>query len=546
MGHRTGKPVDGTALPEQPDYDPIRVEVWRQLLASAAEEMGAALQRTAYSPNIKERLDHSCALFLADGRLLAQAAHIPVHLGAMPEMMRALLKAVHWKPGMMVLCNDPEFGGTHLPDLTLAAPVYIGGELTAFVANRAHHADIGGISPGSMPLSREICQEGLLIPPTLLVEGGRLRSDILRLVCANSRTPRERQGDLAAQVAANEVGMRRIQDLASRFGTETFLNSAEETLHAAEQAVRSLFLHHHTAEAEDFLESDGFSDRPLCIRVRVTCGDGSVHFDFTGTSGPSLGSMNAPRAVTCSACAYAVRCLLLQEIPMNAGAIRPISITIPENSLLDAKAPRAVAAGNVETSQRVTDVVFAALAQIFPDRMPAAGQGTMNNLTIGSTIGGRVFAYYETMGGGHGASPVGDGMHAAHVHMSNTRNTPVEVLERHYPLRVKRYAVRRGSGGSGLHRGGDGLVREVELLCDAEVTLIAERHTHGPNGLLGGESGRPGALFVSLPNRKAVRMPSKFNARLPAGTLIRVETPGGGGWQKKDRTEGEFGAAASL
>ncbi len=448
-------------------FDPVQVEVWRHLLAAVTEEMGATLERTAYSPNIKERLDHSCALFDARGRLLAQAAHIPVHLGAMPQMLQTLRRAVAWDRGVMWLCNDPRNGGTHLPDLTLVAPVYSEGRrgpLIGFVAGRAHHADIGGLSPGSLPLSTEIFHEGLVISPIRLVERGQLRADVLDLICANSRTPAERRGDLSAQVAANETGMRRVQALAARYGLDAFRRRTRETIaYAAEMTRRALAaLPPGTYTATDLLDDDGAGATDIPITVTVTIRkSGRIRFDFTGSAPQVRGSLNATEAITRSACYYIVRCLVGEEIPTNEGGFAPVEVIAPEGTIVNARFPAAVAAGNVETSQRIVDVLLRALAQAVPDRLPAASQGTMNNLTIGGydPIRRRPFAYYETLAGGAGASPQGDGASAVHTHMTNTRNTPVEALESHYPLRVLEYALATGTGGAGQHHGGDGLIR---------------------------------------------------------------------------------------
>jgi N-methylhydantoinase B len=537
-------------------FDPIQVEVWRHLLAAVTEEMGATLERTAYSPNIKERLDHSCALFDAQGRLLAQAAHIPVHLGAMPQMLQTLRRAVAWTPGVMWLCNDPRYGGTHLPDLTLVAPVYLHagpgsrphadadtpsaarrapGPLIGFAASRAHHADIGGLSPGSLPLSTEIFHEGLVLPPVRLVEHGKLREDVLNLVCANSRTPAERRGDLAAQIAANETGIRRTQSLVMRYGLPEFRRRTGENIaYAAEVMRRTLAaLPPGTYTATDFLDDDGAgaTDVPITVTVTITR-PGRIRFDFTGSAPQVRGCLNATEAITRSACYYIALCLVAEEIPTNAGCFAPIEVIAPEGSIVHARFPAAVAAGNVETSQRLVDVLLRALAQAAPDRLPAASQGTMNNLTIGGydPFRDRPFAYYETLAGGAGASPQGDGASAIHTHMTNTRNTPVEALESHYPLRVLEYALATGTGGDGKHRGGDGLIRRLELLAAARVSLLSERRVHPPFGANGGEPGACGAATLTLPNGDSLTLPGKWSGDCTPGTILTLRTPGGGGW----------------
>ena len=529
-------------------FDPIQVEVWRHLLASIAEEMGATLERTAYSPNIKERLDHSCALFDVEGNLLAQAAHIPVHLGAMPLMIQALRTTVAWNPGVMWLCNDPRVGGTHLPDLTLVAPVYTrhptpDTPLLGFVASRAHHADIGGLSPGSLPLSTELFHEGVILPPVRLVEGGEVRQDVLNLVCANSRTPTERKGDLAAQIAANETGIRRFQALVERYGPTIFQQRTSENIAYSAEAVRRTIanLPAGTYAATDVLESDGAGEEDIIISVQVTIGfEGKMVFDFTGSASQVQGSLNATEAITRSACYYIVRCLVEEDIPTNEGCFRPITVIAPEGTVVNARFPSAVAAGNVETSQRIVDVLLRALAQAAPDRIPAASQGTMNNLTIGGydPIRNRAFAYYETIAGGAGASPLGSGLSAVHTHMTNTRNTPIESLESHYPLRVLEYRIARNTGGKGKYAGGDGLVRKLELLAPARISLLAERRLHAPFGTQGGENGTPGKDTIHLPNHPVAPIPSKWSQDCPTGTVLSIGTPGGGAWGNAKVQEG--------
>lgn len=522
------------------EFDPVQVEVWRHLLASVAEEMGTTLERTAYSPNIKERLDYSCALFDEDGRLLAQAADIPVHLGAMPLMLESLRNRVRWSPGVMWLCNDPRLGGTHLPDLTLVAPVYLPNEGSrrkpvGYVASRAHHADIGGLTPGSLPLSTELFHEGLILSPVRLVERGKIREEIRELVCANSRTPQERRGDLAAQVGANETGIWRFQALLARYGRKTFRMRTQENIlfaaHSVRAAVRRLPPGVYTAQ--DVLDDDGAGahDIPICLTLTVTDA-GRVHFDFTGTALQVRGSLNATEAITRSACYYAVRCLVEEEIPTNAGCFADVRVTAPEGSLVNARFPAAVAAGNVETSQRIVDVCLRALALAAPERMPAASQGTMNNVTIGGydPERRRPFAYYETIAGGAGASPNGAGLSAVHSHMTNTRNTPVESLESHFPLRVLEYSVMPAVPGESLYSGGRGLVRRVELLAECRVSLLTERRLHPPFGAHGGQPGECGSNQLTHPGGTAETLPGKWSAACPAGTVLTIRTPDGGGW----------------
>jgi N-methylhydantoinase B len=534
-----------------PRFDPVLVEVWRHLLESIAEEMGAALERTGYSPNIKERRDHSCALFDAEGRLLAQAAHIPVHLGAMPLMMERLFQSVHWHPGVMWLCNDPMHGGTHLPDLTLVAPVFLAdgqtqksksrSRLIGFVANRAHHADIGGLAPGSLSVSTDIYQEGILIPPVRLVVGGRMQPDVLRLVVSNSRTPDERKGDLAAQVASNRVGMRRLQELISRAGLPEFERRTAEAQVYAESVVRSALAKAADGEYRftDYLDDDGHGSGRLPITVLVRLSGGSITFDFTGTAPQTRGPINATEAVTRSACFYVVRCLVQEELPTNGASFTPVEVIAPEGTIVNARFPAAVAAGNVETSQRIVDTLLGALAQAFPELVPAASQGTMNNLTIGGwdPFRERAYAYYETICGGAGASSSSAGTSAVHTHMTNTRNTPIEALEMHYPLRVREYRIREGSGGQGQNEGGDGVVRAVELLADAQISLMTDRRDNAPYGLEGGGPGSRGRnTFVPAGGDERV-LASKASLCGSTGDVIVVDTPGGGGWGSASKRE---------
>ncbi len=537
--------------PSGPRFDPIQVEVWRHLLASIAEEMGATLERTAYSPNIKDRLDHSCALFDAQGRLLAQAAHIPVHLGAMPLMLATLRRAIRWRPGLMILCNDPRNGGTHLPDLTLVAPVYVPDSRIrlGFVASRAHHADIGGLSPGSLPLSTEVFHEGLIVPPVALVEGGRVREEIVALVCANSRTPDERRGDLAAQVAANETGIRRFQALVERCGRAEFrLRTGENIAYAAHSARRALqTLTPGVYRATDVLDDDGAgqTDLPITVVITITSA-GQATFDFTGSAPQTTGSLNATEAITRAACYYVVRCLVEEEIPTNAGCFAPVVVIAPEGTIVNARFPAAVAGGNVETSQRIVDAILRALAPAAPDRLPAASQGTMNNLTMGGydPVRQRPFAYYETIAGGAGASPILAGASGIQTHMTNTRNTPVETLESHYPLRVLEYALADGTGGAGLHSGGDGLIRRLELLAPAQISLLTERRVHPP---FGANEGSPGALGVNSlaePGQMETSLPGKWSRVCPTGTVLTIRTPGGGGWGRAAKSSAKIAPAS--
>jgi len=523
-------------------YDPIRMEIFKSLYASAAEEMGVTLRRTAFSPNIKERRDYSCAVFDGAGELVAQGDHLPVHLGSMPMSVHAAVLAVKMEPGDIVILNDPYEGGTHLPDITLVSPVFHegprGNRLLFYVANRAHHSDVGGMTPGSMPLSTEIFQEGLRIPPVKLFSAGRRTEEVFRLLLANVRTPREREGDITAQIGANRTGERRLLHILRRYGAGEALRYAGHLQDYAETMVRALLrgIPKGVYSAEDCLDDDGISQRPVKLRVRITVGDGNLEVDFEGTDPQVAGSINAVRAITESAVYYVVRALIPESIPASSGVLRPIRIRTPERSVVDARFPAAVAAGNVETSQRIVDVLLKAFGRAVPDRIPAASSGTMNNLTLGgiSPRDGQVFSYYETIGGGMGACAASDGSNGIHTHMTNTLNTPVEALEYAFPFRVRRYSLRSGTGGKGARRGGNGIVREIELLTDADATILSDRRRNRPYGLSGGEPGKPGRTTLRGAHSTR-RLPSKCRFHLKSGERIIVETPGGGGWGRPNQ-----------
>lgn len=510
----------------------VRLAVFNHLFSSIADEMGVTIERTAYSPNIKERKDFSCALFSPGGEMVAQAAHIPVHLGSMPLSVQAALERFTFEPGDMVILNDPFQGGTHLPDITVVTPIFAGERLLAYAANRAHHNDVGGAAPGSMPLAGDLFQEGIRIPPLKLYKAGQRNEEAFELLLANVRVPRERRADLEAQAAANRRAAVRVAELAAKHGADTLLAQMDRLLDYTETLTKRCIaaIPDGTYEAVDYLDDDGHGTERIPIRVRLDVAGDRAHLDFQGSADQVPGPVNCVFAVTLSAVAYCFRCLLPGETPTNGGAFRAFQIHAPQGSVVNARFPAAVSAGNVETSQRVVDVVLRALAEAVPHHIPAAACGTMNNLVIGGHDGqGRPFAYYETMGGGMGAHPSADGLSAVQTHMTNTKNTPVEAFERAYPLRVRRYAVRIGSGGPGRHFGGDGLVREIEALVPCEATLITERRLHPPYGLAGGEPGRPG--------RNALRrgsfwqqLPPKVQLSLQPGDVLRIETPGGGGF----------------
>jgi N-methylhydantoinase B len=518
----------------EPGLSAVELEVVRHALAGVAEEMGIALQRAAYSPNIKERVDCSAAVFAGDGEMVAQAEHIPVHLGSMPGSVEAALDAVGGEldPGVAIVVNDPYMGGTHLPDLTIVAGVHDDGALLGYVANRAHHADVGGAAPGSMPAdATEIAAEGLRIPPTVVADADGPRDDVLRFIAANSRTPEERLGDLRAQFAANNVGARRLRELADRLGTDGLHRAMAEVRDYSERRVRAAVreIEDGTYTFDDVLEvEDG-----VTIRVAIEVADDHVTADFDGTDEQVPVSVNAVRAVTVSCCYFVFRMLTDPDAPPNAGCYRPLTVETPEGTVVHASFPAPTAAGNVETSQRIVDVLLGAFAQALPDLVPAASQGTMNNLLLGA--GHPVaFSYYETLAGGEGGTPQRPGQSAIHTGMTNTRNTPIEALETAYPLRVWRYEVRTGSGGAGRHPGGDGLVREIEVLEDCTLTLQSERREHAPWGLAGGDDGAVGRNVLVGDDGDEKVLPSKGTWRLTAGQRVRVETPGGGGWGRPD------------
>ncbi len=522
--------------------DPIELAIFRSAVHSVAEEMGAALRRTALSPNIKERRDYSCAVFDGEARVIAMGDHMPVHLGSMPMSVEAAVAATKFAPGDIVVLNDPYAGGTHLPDITMVLPVFLPGEEgpAFYVSARAHHADVGGAFPGSMGPAREIYQEGIRIPPVRIARGGMVDRDVLDLILLNVRTPAEREGDLAAQIGACRVGERRILELVEKYGAARLRALIDELLNYSERLVRGELRRMPAGEfvAEDWLDDDGVDDRPIriAVRMRIDPEAAAMHVDCSGSSAQVTGSVNAVRAITLSACFYVLRCLLGRDAPATAGILRPLTLVTEAGSIVDARPPAPVAGGNVETSQRIVDVLMRALAQAVPDRVPAASAGTMSNLTIGGIDprSGQPFTYYETMAGGMGARPGIDGISGVQTHMTNSLNTPIEALEYAYPFRVRRYAYRRRSGGEGRFRGGDGLVREIELLGPAQVTLLAERRKFRPWGLEGGEAGAAGrATAKRARDGVETELPGKCSVHLNAGDVLRIETPGGGGWGKQ-------------
>ena len=514
--------------------DPVRLEVFRHLFASVAQEMGAVLRRSSFSPNIKERRDYSCALFDPAAEMVALAAHIPVHLGSMPLSVAACLEDLELGADDVAILNDPYRGGTHLPDITLVAPVFgnSASGLVGYVANRAHHADVGGATPGSMGLATHLADEGIVIPPRHLVRGGVLQTSLLDEILESVRTPEERAGDLRAQLASVRRGILRLKAMIGRYGSFAVEHLMRELMDYSERVARAFLasLPDGRYEFEDSMDDDGVSEDPVPIAVAVAIDGDEAEIDFAGTSAQRPSSVNAPLAVAVSACFYVVRGLLGEDVPSNGGILRPITVVAPRGSLVNPVPPAAVAAGNVETSQRVTDAILGALAKAIPERIPAASQGTMNNVTVGGWDArrDRPFAYYETIAGGAGASRRLHGASATHTHMTNTLNTPAEALEYAYPLRVVRYEIRRGSGGRGLQAGGDGIRRDIQVLQPARACILSDRRRTAPYGLDGGEQGGVGrnALRRGSTERE---LPGKLCLDLRAGDVLRIDTPGGGG-----------------
>ncbi|WP_415243604.1 hydantoinase B/oxoprolinase family protein [Zhongshania sp.] len=510
------------------ELDAVKLGLFVSRLESVCEEMGAVLQRAAFSPNIKDRLDFSCAIFDARGELCAQAAHIPVHLGSMAYAMADIVSACEWHAGDMVVVNDPFLGGTHLPDVTVIAPVFGDeGDLLAFVVNRAHHADIGSSTPGSMPLSQHLDEEGVVIPPSYLVRNGVLDYGLL-----NSWFGEGQHGDFIAQVSANRSGLLRLIEVISALPLP-FGAAVNQVQNYAEGIARRRLaeLPHGRYHFTDYMDDDGFGNSHLAIAVSIELGAGGVVVDFAGTSAQVAGNINCPLSVAAAAVYYVFRCLMPDEVPVCMGLFRPITLSAPEGCLVNAQRPAAVAAGNVETSMRITDAVLGALAQAVPELIPAASQGSMNNVAMGGVLNAlnehEVWNYYETIAGGMGAHANGHGLSAVQSHMTNTLNTPIESLEMHYPLRVRRYAVRTHSGGGGRYCGGEGVVREFEFLAPTQFTLLTERRSLAPWGLAGGDAAAPGRNLFN-----GEGLPAKVSMRAGSGDVLTIETPGGGGWGK--------------
>lgn len=516
-------------------FDAIELELFKNLFVSIADEMGAVLCRTALSPNIKERRDFSCALFNALGETFAQGTHIPVHLGAMPLSVQKALEKISFDEGDVVVLNDPFCGGTHLPDITMIAPVFIGGRLHFFAANRAHHSDVGGMSPGSMPLATEIFQEGLIIPPLKLVSKGIMNEAAFELILANVRTPEERRGDLLAQVAANNKGRERLLEAVDRYGIASLEAYTGRIQEYTERILRKTIAAIPDGEYrfEDFMDDDGITGDPVKIQVKIKISRESAVVDFTGSAPQTTGGINANLAITYSAVLYVFRSLIEDDIPINSGLMKPIRVIAPEGSIVNAVRPSAMAGGNVETSQRLVDVLLGALSKAIPEKIPAASQGTMNNIAFGGfdIMRKQPFAYYETLGGGCGAGASFPGLDGTHSHMTNSLNTPAEALELYMPVRIRKYALRKNSGGKGKNHGGEGLTREYEFAQPMNVSIISERRRFAPYGAAGGGAGKEGSNTLISGNKKT-RLGSKRNFNIRAGDILRIETPGGGGYGK--------------
>lgn len=512
----------------------LELEIFNKLFSGVAEEMGVVLRRSAFSPNIRERADFSCALFDAEGELLAQASHIPVHLGAMPETLRSILPHFEFRKGDIVITNDPYAGGTHLPDITLIKPLFAGSALLYFLIIRAHHADVGGKYPGSMGLAQHIDEEGVLIKPSYLAKEGRLREDYLNRLIQQMRNPLERRGDFIAQISALERGEARMQELLRKYGRETLREAAQELKNYTERAFLRLLerMQKGIFTFTDYLDDDGFDSVDIPIKVELTIEDTGIKADFSESSPQVRGPVNAPKAVTVSAVYYVFTSLLqsLGDFPINQGMLRRIEVITKEGTVVSAKYPAPVSGGNVETSQRVVDVLLGALSFALPELIPAASCGSMNNVAFGN----EKFAYYETIGGGMGARSGKEGLSAVHCHMTNTMNTPIEALEQVYPVRIERYAIRRGSGGDGAFRGGDGIIREYLFTEDLVVSIFAERHLRPPYGLKGGLPGKRGKHYL-LKEGELKELPGKGVFRVRAGDKLIIETPGGGGFGEKFR-----------
>ncbi len=534
--------------------DPITFEIVKNSLVSVAEEMGVVLRRSSFSANIKERRDFSCALFDGNGLLVAQAEHIPVHLGAMPHSVKTILQehgnGINEEDSFIL--NDPFRGGTHLPDITIATPIFHKGEMVGFAANRAHHSDVGGGTPGSMSsLSTDVYQEGIRIPPVKLVEKGKVNRAVLDLVLSNVRTPKERLGDLRAQEAANSIGLKRVAELVQKYSISTVLAGMSQVRDYSRRLMLGEIrkLPRKVARAVDYLDNDGFETEHIPIRVKVSVGNRKVLFDFSGSAPQVKGPVNAVYSITLSAVYYVVRCVTDPRIPANEGCFEPVEVVAPPGTIVNAQPPAPVAGGNVETSQRIVDVCLKAFGIIVPDRVCAGCQGTMNNVTIGGIDPrtGRYYTYYETIAGGYGARYAKDGIDGIHSHMTNTLNTPIEALEASFPLRVHRYLLIAGSGGRGRFRGGLGVTRDVEVLSDeATISLLGERQIIAPWGFDGGKAGARGQYSLLHKDGRVERLASKATTAARKGDVLSISTPGGGGYGPQKHRAAELVRADRL
>lgn len=516
-------------------FDPVKLEIYKNRFQSVAEEMGAALRRTSFSPNIKERLDYSCAVFEADGKMIAQGDNIPVHLGSMPKSVESVIEHLDFNPGDTAILNDPFKGGTHLPDITIVRPVFLGKSKSPsfFVANRAHHADIGGMTPGSMPLSNEIIQEGIIIPPLKIEENGKINQTLMTLLLANVRTPKEREGDLLAQYMSAKVGEARVKEIIDKNGKKEVFEYLGHLQDYSEMMMKNAIKSIPDGKYSfiDYLDNDGQSDIPIKIEVEIRVKGAKVEIDFSNSDSQVPGCVNAVYAITLSAVFYVFRTLIESPVPNNDGCMKPIKLIAPVGSIVNAQYPSAVSGGNVETSQRIVDVLYGALSKALPDKIPAASGGTMNNMTLGGIDpdSGAPFAYYETVANGMGARPTKNGIDGIHTHMTNSLNTPVEVLENTLPIRVKSYKFRKNSGGKGKYNGGDGIEKSIEFLSTASFSVISERRNISPYGLNGGEPGKRGENILFVDGKKQ-KLPPKVNITVKKGDVFKLLTPGGGGF----------------
>ena len=511
----------------------IELEIFNNLFSAIADEMGIVLRRSAFSPNIRERCDFSCAIFDEKGELVAQASHIPVHLGAMPETMKSILPLFEWKPGDVIITNDPFCGGTHLPDITLIKPIFFKNDLAFFLTVRAHHADVGGKYAGSMAVATHIEEEGILIRPTYLIKEGKIQKDFIENLLVKLRNPQEREGDFNAQIASLLRGEVRLNEMYKKYGLPKLKEIIDELKNYSQRAMEKILEKVPPGNYSfiDYLDDDGLEEENIPIEVEIRFKEKKAIVDFSKSASQVKGCVNAPKAVTYSAVYYVFLSLLntLGDYPINQGCFRPIEIITKPGTIVSATYPSAVAAGNVETSQRIVDTLLGALSQAFPDLIPSASCGTMNNIAIGN----EKFAYYETIGGGMGGRPGKEGLSGVHTHMTNTLNTPVEALEHDYPIRIERYAIRENSGGKGKYRGGNGLIREYTFLETCTVTILSERRKTSPYGLFGGEPGKKGENLLIRGENK-IFLPGKINLQVKKGDRIIIMTPGGGGWGKTE------------